>query len=484
MEIICFAPYYFWREQLKFLKLIRKEYVSMSTIAAISTAHGVGGIGVIRISGEDALKIAEKVFVPFVGEQKECLKNIGGYRAKYGKIIEGGEYVDEAVVLVFKAPHSYTGEDVVEISCHGGLYITKRVLRAILEAGAQPAEAGEFTKRAFLNGKIDLSQAESVMDLISAKSKCANKVAFEMLQGKSYDKISEIKDELVDISAGLSVWSDYPEEDIPQINEKMLKKSVLEISQKLENITNNYDTFKAIKEGVKTAIIGKPNVGKSTLMNLMSDSQKSIVTDIPGTTRDAIEENIMIGDIPVCLVDTAGIRETHDKVEKIGVEKARKIMKESEITLFMIGASSPLDKEDEELLKEINEETTIIILNKCDKEKKVKSDDLSTFSDKIVELSALKAEGIEKLKEVIENIVGLSKFDPSESVISNERQLYLLKKSKVILNQVVLELESGITLDAITVLLQDVLDLFMEFTGEKASDTIIERVFSKFCVGK
>ena len=484
MEIICFAPYYFWREQLKFLKLIRKEYVSMSTIAAISTAHGVGGIGVIRISGEDALKIAEKVFVPFVGEQKECLKNIGGYRAKYGKIIEGGEYVDEAVVLVFKAPHSYTGEDVVEISCHGGLYITKRVLRAILEAGAQPAEAGEFTKRAFLNGKIDLSQAESVMDLISAKSKCANKVAFEMLQGKSYDKISEIKDELVDISAGLSVWSDYPEEDIPQINEKMLKKSVLEISQKLENITNNYDTFKAIKEGVKTAIIGKPNVGKSTLMNLMSDSQKSIVTDIPGTTRDAIEENIMIGDIPVCLVDTAGIRETHDKVEKIGVEKARKIMKESEITLFMIDASSPLDKEDEELLKEINEETTIIILNKCDKEKKVKSDDLSTFSDKIVELSALKAEGIEKLKEVIENIVGLSKFDPSESVISNERQLYLLKKSKVILNQVVLELESGITLDAITVLLQDVLDLFMEFTGEKASDTIIERVFSKFCVGK
>lgn len=456
----------------------------MSTIAAISTAHGVGGIGVIRISGEDALKIAEKVFVPFVGEQKECLKNIGGYRAKYGKIIESGEYIDEVVVLVFKAPHSYTGEDVVEISCHGGLYITKRVLRAILEAGAQPAEAGEFTKRAFLNGKIDLSQAESVMDLISAKSKCANKVAFEMLQGKSYDKISEIKDELVDISAGLSVWSDYPEEDIPQINEKMLKKSVLEISQKLENIINNYDTFKAIKEGVKTAIIGKPNVGKSTLMNLMSDSQKSIVTDIPGTTRDAIEENIMIGDIPVCLVDTAGIHETHDKVEKIGVEKARKIMKESEITLFMIDASSPLDKEDEELLKEINEETTIIILNKCDKEKKVKSDDLSTFSDKIVELSTLKAEGIEKLKEVIENIVGLSKFDPSESVISNERQLYLLKKAKVILNQVVLELESGITLDAITVLLQDVLDLFMEFTGEKASDTIIERVFSKFCVGK
>lgn len=456
----------------------------MNTIAAISTAHGVGGIGVIRISGENAVKIAEKVFVPFVGEQVDCLQKLGGYRAKYGKIIESGEYIDEAVALVFKAPHSYTGEDVVEISCHGGLYLTKRVLRAVLEAGAQPAEAGEFTKRAFLNGKIDLSQAESVMDLISAKSKCANKVAFEMRQGKSSDKINEIKEKLTDISAGLSVWADYPEEDIPQIDKKTLKKSVLEITQKLENIIDNYDTFKAIKNGVKTAIIGRPNVGKSTLMNLLADSQKSIVTDIPGTTRDAIEENIMIGDIPVCLIDTAGIHETYDKVEKIGVEKARKTMKEAEITLFMVDVSSPLSNEDKELLKEIDKEKTIILLNKCDKEKKVKSNELLTFSDKIVELSALKNQGTEQLKEIIENMVGLSKFDPSEAVISNERQLYSLKKAKSILNQVLSELEIGITLDAITVLLQDALDLFMEFTGEKASEAIVNKVFSKFCVGK
>ncbi len=456
----------------------------MNTIAAISTAHGVGGIGVIRISGEKAVKIAEKVFVPFIGNKSGCLEKIGGYRAKYGKITDGKEYIDEAVVLVFKAPHSYTGEDVVEISCHGGLYITKQVLRAVLEAGAEPAEAGEFTKRAFLNGKIDLSQAESVMDLISAKSKCANKIAFQVREGRSSEKINEIKEKLLDISAGLSVWADYPEEDIPQVNEKKLKKSVLEIVQNLENMINNYDTFKAIKEGVKTAIIGRPNVGKSTLMNLLSNSQKSIVTDIPGTTRDAIEENIMIGDIPVCLVDTAGIHETDDKVEKIGVEKARKIMNESEISLFMIDASSPLCNEDKELLKNIDKEKTIILLNKCDKEKKVKSEELLTFSDKIVELSALKDQGTEKLKEIIENMVGLSKFDPSESVISNERQLYSLKKAKSILNQVLSELEIGITLDAITVLLQDVLDLFMEFTGEKASEAIINKVFSKFCVGK
>lgn len=456
----------------------------MSTIAAISTAHGVGGIGVIRISGKNALKIAEKVFVPFVGEQEDCLQKIGGYRAKYGKIVESGEYIDEAVALVFKAPHSYTGEDVVEISCHGGLYLTKRVLRAVLEAGAKPAEAGEFTKRAFLNGKIDLSQAEAVMDLISAKSKCANKVAFEMREGRSSKKINEVKEKLLDISAGLSVWADYPEEDIPQVNEEVLKKSVLEIVKSLENMIDNYDTFKAIKEGVKTAIIGKPNVGKSTLMNLLSNSQKSIVTDIPGTTRDAIEENIMIGDIPVCLIDTAGIHETHDKVEKIGVEKAKKIMNESEITLFMIDASSPLSKEDKEILKDIDKEKTIILLNKFDKEKKLKTDELLTFSDKIVELSAIKGSGTEKLKEIIENMVGLSKFDPSESVISNERQLYSLKKAKDILNQVVSELSFGVTLDAITVLLQDVLDLFMEFTGEKASEAIVNKVFSKFCVGK
>lgn len=456
----------------------------MSTIAAISTAHGVGGIGVIRISGEDSLKIAEKVFVPFIGERKSCLQNLKGYQAKYGKIVYLGEYIDEAVALVFKAPHSYTGEDVVEISCHGGLYLTKQVLRAVLEAGAKPAEAGEFTKRAFLNGKIDLSQAEAVMDLISAKGRCANQVAYKMREGSSFYKINEIKEKLIDILASLSVWCDYPEEDIPQINKKMLKKSVLEITQKLETMINNYDTFKSIKEGVKVAIIGRPNVGKSTLMNLLSDSQKSIVTDIPGTTRDLVEENVMIGDIPIKLIDTAGIHETNDKVEKIGVERAKKIMEEAEIILFMLDSSSPLNNEDEKLLENIDKEKAIILLNKCDKEKKMNISDLSSFSDRVLEFSALKATGTENLKKFIEDIVGISKFDPSQAVISNERQLYSLQQAKDILEKAFSELDFGVTLDAITVLLQDALDLFMEFTGEKASDAVIDKVFSKFCVGK
>ncbi|MBQ6143813.1 MAG: tRNA uridine-5-carboxymethylaminomethyl(34) synthesis GTPase MnmE [Clostridia bacterium] len=456
----------------------------MSTIAAISTAHGVGGIGVIRISGEKAAKIADKVFVPFIGEKENCLQNLNGYRAKYGKIIHEKECIDDAVVLVFKAPNSYTGEDVVEISCHGGLYVTKRVLRAVLEAGADPAEPGEFTKRAFLNGKMDLSQAEAVMDLINAKGKRANQIAFKMREGSSSKKINEIKEKLIDISAGLSVWADYPEDDIPEIDEKTLKESVNKIIFELDKIIKNYDTFKAIKDGVKTAIIGRPNVGKSTLMNLLSDSKKSIVTDIPGTTRDAIEENIMIGDIPVLLVDTAGIRSTEDKVEKIGVEKAKEHMKDAEIVLFMIDASNEFSNDDKELLKILDKEKTIVLLNKCDKGQKIKKEKLSTFSDKIVELSALKGNGIEKLKDIIEEIVGLSKFDPSDSVISNERQLLDLKKAKETLSDIIKEIDFGVTLDAITVLFQDTLKFFMEFTGENVSEAVVNRVFSKFCVGK
>ncbi|MBR2734599.1 MAG: tRNA uridine-5-carboxymethylaminomethyl(34) synthesis GTPase MnmE, partial [Clostridia bacterium] len=336
----------------------------------------------------------------------------------------------------------------------------------------------------FLNGKMDLSQAEAVMDLISAKGKRANQIAFGMREGKSSKKIEEIKEELIEISAGLSVWADYPEEDIPQVDKNMLKNSIQKICEKLHAMIDNYDTFKSIKEGVKTAIVGRPNVGKSTLMNYLSDSQKSIVTDIPGTTRDAIEETVMVGDIPVLLIDTAGIRDTLDKVEKIGVEKAKKYIDESEITLFMIDASSPLCEDDRDLLKSLDVSKTVILLNKCDLGVRIDTQELSTFKDKIVELSALKGQGIDRLKEIIENIVGLSTFDPSDAVISNERQLMALKKAAEILEEIINQLSSGITLDAVTVLMQDALSVFMEFTGENVSEAVVNKVFSKFCVGK
>lgn len=459
----------------------------MDTIAAISTPQGVGGIGVIRISGSNALSVAGKIFVPYSMKKDgvKSLSDMKGYTAKYGKITDSGEFIDDAVVLVFRAPHSYTGEDVVEISCHGGMYITRRVLRLVLENGALPAEPGEFTKRAFLNGKMDLSQAEAVMDLISAKGERANKIAFSMREGSSGKKIGKIKEILLDILARLSVWSDYPEDgDIPQIDSKMLKKSLFEVKSQISDMIKGYDACKILKEGVKTAIIGRPNVGKSTLMNCLSGHEKSIVTNIPGTTRDVIEESVMLGDIPLLLIDTAGIRETDDIIEKIGVKKSREYMDISDITLLVLDSSSALSDEDRNLLKSCDKSKTIIILNKCDLKKMIDTNELLTFSDKIVELSAINGSGTEKLKEIIENMIGISEIEPSDVVISSERQLNSLKKVKEIIEKSIEETNFGMTLDAITVLLQDAMEILMNFTGENASEEIVNRVFEKFCVGK
>ena len=459
----------------------------MDTIAAISTPQGVGGIGVVRISGSNALSVADKIFVPYSVKKDgvKSLSDMKGYTAKYGKITDSGEFIDDAVVLVFRAPHSYTGEDVVEISCHGGMYITRRVLRLVLENGALPAEPGEFTKRAFLNGKMDLSQAEAVMDLISAKGERANKIAFSMREGSSGKKIGKIKEILLDILARLSVWSDYPEDgDIPQIDSKMLKKSLFEVKSQISDMIKDYDACKILKEGVKTAIIGRPNVGKSTLMNCLSGHEKSIVTNIPGTTRDVIEESVMLGDIPLLLIDTAGIRETDDIIEKIGVKKSREYMDISDITLLVLDSSSALSDEDRNLLKSCDKSKTIIILNKCDLKKMIDTNELLTFSDKIVELSAINGSGTEKLKEIIENMIGISEIEPSDVVISSERQLNSLKKVKEIIEKSIEETNFGMTLDAITVLLQDAMEILMNFTGENASEEIVNRVFEKFCVGK
>ncbi len=454
----------------------------MSTIAAISTAQGVGGIGVVRISGPDSIEIADKIFMPFIGRTK--LESLKGYTAKYGTVSDGEEIIDEAVALVFRAPHSYTGEDVVELSCHGGLYLIRRLLRAVLAAGAVLAEPGEFTKRAFLNGKMNLSQAEAVMDLISAKSQQANQIAFSVKEGRISQKTDEIKTELIDIVAQLSVWADYPEEDIPQINEETLKTSLEEAESKLFKMIENYGACKAIKEGVKTVIVGEPNVGKSTLMNLLSGQQKSIVTNIPGTTRDIIEETVMLGDVPLLLMDTAGIRETRDIIEKIGVDKAKNSINDSDIVLLIMDASTPLSAQNTKLLQLVPKNKTIVIINKVDLGMKVTIKELSAVTSHIVELSAVNGTGIEKLQEKMYDIIGLSKLDPSAEMASNERQLDVLKKALDLIKQAKKELQAGITLDALTVLLQEAIQFFLEFTGERASEAVIDRVFSKFCVGK
>lgn len=452
----------------------------MSTIAAISTAKGVGGIGVIRISGDDAVRIASKVFVPFNNSTK--VVDMKGYTAKYGKITRNGEVIDEAVLLIFRAPYSYTGEDVAEISCHGGLFVTREVLRAVLDEGAILAGPGEFTKRAFLNGKIDLSQAESVMDIISARSRRANRIAQNQLDGVLSKKINALKEKLLEISASLSVWADFPEEDIPEVDSENLASDLKEVQSGISKLIKNYD--KVLTDGVKTVIIGRPNVGKSTLMNLISGCEKSIVTDIAGTTRDMVEETVMVGDIPLLLVDTAGIRETDDVVEKIGVGRAKKSINDSDLNILILDASQPLTAEDLEIMKLCDASKTIVVLNKIDLGMKINPKDLSDFSGKIVEMSALNYQGEEEFRAMLQKVVAVSEVEPSEALISNERQFTAMKRAFEMVSSAAEDLKSGITLDAVTVLIQNAASELMSLTGENVNIETVNKIFSKFCVGK
>mgnify|MGYP004460585753 FL=1 len=452
----------------------------MSTIAAISTAKGIGGIGVIRISGDDAIKIASKVFVPFNNSTK--VMDMKGYTAKYGKVTKNGEVIDEAVLLIFRAPYSYTGEDVAEISCHGGLFVTREVLRAVLDEGAVLAGPGEFTKRAFLNGKVDLSQAESVMDIISARGKRANRIAQSQRDGVLSKKINAIKEKLLEISASLSVWADFPEEDIPEVDSEKLAGDLKEAKSEISKLIKNYD--KVLTDGVKTVIVGRPNVGKSTLMNLISGVEKSIVTDIAGTTRDMVEETVMVGDIPLLLVDTAGIRETDDVVEKIGVGRAKKSINDSDLNILILDASQPLTAEDLEIMKLCDASKTIVVLNKIDLGMKINPGDLSSFSGRIVEMSALNYEGEEEFRAMLQKVVAVSEVEPSEALISNERQFTAMKRAFEMLDSAAEDLKSGITLDAVTVLIQNAVSELMSLTGENVNIETVNKIFSKFCVGK
>lgn len=452
----------------------------MSTIAAISTAKGVGGIGVIRISGDDAIKIASKVFVPFNNSTK--VMDMKGYTAKYGKVTKNGEVIDEAVLLIFRVPYSYTGEDVAEISCHGGLFVTREVLRAVLDEGAVLAGPGEFTKRAFLNGKVDLSQAESVMDIISARGKRANRIAQSQRDGVLSKKINAIKEKLLEISASLSVWADFPEEDIPEVDSEKLAGDLKEAKSEISKLIKNYD--KVLTDGVKTVIVGRPNVGKSTLMNLISGVEKSIVTDIAGTTRDMVEETVMVGDIPLLLVDTAGIRETDDVVEKIGVGRAKKSINDSDLNILILDASQPLTAEDLEIMKLCDASKTIVVLNKIDLGMKINPGDLSSFSGRIVEMSALNYEGEEEFRAMLQKVVAVSEVEPSEALISNERQFTAMKRAFEMLDSAAEDLKSGITLDAVTVLIQNAVSELMSLTGENVNIETVNKIFSRFCVGK
>lgn len=453
----------------------------MSTIAAISTAQGQGGIGVIRVSGEQAFTIVDKIFKSVSGKK---IMDIKGYTALFGHIYNNEEVLDEAVVLKYVAPKSFTGENVVEISCHGGMYITKEVLNAVIMAGASLAEPGEFTKRAYLNGKMDLTEAESVMDIISSKSKSAARAALFVKDGALFKKSQQVKQLLLDKAAHLSAWADYPEEDIPEVSEDSIMEAIEESISILEKLLSTYDMGQVVKEGIDTVIAGRPNAGKSTLMNLLVGREKSIVTNIAGTTRDVVEDTVLVGNVMLKLSDTAGIRDTDNEIEKIGVQKTFDKINGAGLVIALFDNNEELNSEDIDLINKIKDMPCIAVINKIDLEDKVDKKYITDNIDNVVYISAKQQDNIDELKNMIEKIAGTEDFDPSAGIIANERQRNAIRNAVNSLYEAKESLAMGMTMDAITVSLQETIDYLLELTGEKAGEEIVDSVFHNFCVGK
>lgn len=451
------------------------------TIAAISTPRGEGGIGIIRISGDKSFEILERIF-----NTKNPNRDLGFYKFNYGFIHDNGKIVDEVMAVRMKAPKTYTCEDVVEINCHGGHLISEKVLELVLKNGARHAEQGEFTKRAFMNGRIDLSQAEAVMDIIHGKTEKSISLSLEQLRGDLRDKIASFKKALLDVTAHVNVVLDYPEEGIDDPLPSNLRENLENVYAEANRLISSYDKGKKIKEGIKTVIAGKPNVGKSTLLNSLLKEERAIVTHIPGTTRDVIEEIINIKGIPLVLTDTAGIRKTEDIVENIGVEKSKKFIENADLVLLVLDASRELETEDREVIEEIqnHNKKTIVLLNKIDLERKIELEEFNL--ENILEISAKDNIGIEDMEERIYSyIVEENVEDSSEKlIITNIRHKTALEKTKDAIRNIFETIDAGMPMDLISVDLKEALDSLSEITGEISSEDILDHVFGNFCVGK
>ena len=458
--------------------------MSTDTIAAIGTALSNSGISIIRISGKDSLNIIRKIFV---SNSKIMPNNI-----IYGKIVENGKVVDTVLVSYFKNPKSYTGEDVCEINCHGGVQITRDILQLVLENGARLAEPGEFSKRAFLNGKMDLTKAEAVINLINSKNTTQARIAANNLEGDLYKKIKEVREELIELMAHIEVSVDYPEYDYDEVENdnviSLLNKKIIEIN----NILSTYEQGKYIKDGVNVVILGKPNVGKSSLLNTLSRSQKAIVTEIPGTTRDVIEERINIGNIILNLSDTAGIRKTDDFVEKIGVKRSIEKIDEADLVIYLLNVESDIDDEDKEILSKIQNKgiKLITVINKIDKGQKLKFDsildELKRFGvNEVIKMSVLNDEGIDELKNKIEEIFNTNDLDfENELIITNERHRDLLNKSKEYLEVAKKEIEDNEPIDIVSIVIKNATKSLGEIIGADVNQDIVNKIFEKFCLGK
>ena len=452
------------------------------TIAAISTAPAPGGIGIVRISGRDALAVGDRVFR---GIRGRALSQMQGYTAQLGEAVDqDGQRLDQVVALVYRAPKSYTGEDVVELSCHGGLYITRRLLQAVLDAGASPAGPGEFTRQAFLNGKIDLAQAEAVMSVISASGEQALKAAQAGSTGALSRRISGIRTELYEQAAHLAAWADFPEEDVPQVEEHQLLEAIRRGERELSSLLESFERGRAFREGLATVIAGRPNAGKSTLMNLLSGTQRSIVTQYAGTTRDVVEETVLLGGVPLRLADTAGLRDTDDPVESIGVEAARERLRTAQLVLAVFDSSQTLEKEDFFLMDALQGVPSIAVINKTDLPAAVDLDAIRSRFEHVVFLSAATGEGIEGLEKELSEILDTEDFHPQEGVLFTQRQRADAQSALYSLQEGETALPAAITLDAVTVCVEDALIALAALTGEHVSEEIVDRVFEEFCVGK
>lgn len=458
-----------------------------TTIAAISTAMSNSGIGIVRMSGSQAVEIADKVYV---SKSNKKLSKQKTHTIHYGYIADEEEIIDEVLVMLMRGPHTYTGEDTVEINCHGGVFIMKRILEVLIKNGARPAEPGEFTKRAFLNGKMDLSQAEAVGDLIVAQNEYALQSSIEQLKGNVRKKITEIRSKIIYHTAFIEMALDDPEHISVDGYGETLKLVVEELLLEICSLLNSCEDGRIIKEGLRTVILGKPNAGKSSLLNLLVKEDRAIVTDIAGTTRDTLEEHINLQGISLNIIDTAGIRETGDLVEQIGVDKAREQAELADLILYVIDASVPLDESDKEIFELIENKKTILLLNKTDLErvvsrKEIESNEKISKEVKIIEFSAKEQSGVEDLEETIKNMffAGNLAFN-DEIYITNVRHKTALKEAKEALEKVMESIEMGMPEDFYSIDLMDAYELLGSITGETIGEDLVNEIFSKFCMGK
>ena len=450
------------------------------TICAIATSQGVGAIAIIRVSGEESIKIVNKIY------PEKDLNKVESHTINYGHIVDGEEVIDEVLVSVMKAPKTFTTENIVEINTHGGIAPTNRVLELLLENGCRLAEPGEFTKRAFLNGRIDLLEAEAVMDMIDAKTETQRKMAANQIDGKTSNLINELRNDMIQIISNINVNIDYPEyDDVDIITNELLIPKINKLKEKIKIILKESENGKIIKEGIKTSIIGRPNVGKSSLLNKLLQEDKAIVTNIAGTTRDIVEGQISINGIILNMIDTAGIRKTDDIIEAIGVEKSLKIMDESDLVLFMLNNNEKITKDIEELIRNIKNKNYLIIINKIDLETKIDKTKLNIDKDKIIELSILKNKGIEDLKSKIIKMFNLNEIETKDpTYLSNSRSISILKKCLKNIDNIEKSLKNNVPIDMIEMDIKKIWEELGKINGTTYEEELLDEMFKRFCLGK